>query len=293
MANNGEQDATIPKTRYIAAYDTEAAGRCLAACKSIRAVHEQFDFPGTFFIVGKRLQEEGEEYRAVLGDVPNFEIASHTYSHIILRDHPFCGLTPDLATREQEVRLGKECVEQTFQRPCVGLRPGCGFFNALRGDQWLLDTVADAGFGYVSSLLWGPDTTLPALLTAPFTYADDNHPALWEMPAHGWHENLLKAHNLTVEVRRIVAWPSPMPEAIRLGPISSPEEEFAMNKLFIDRAIELGLPYVSPIWHPWSLNRFDPEMKMLKLTFAYVRELGMEATTYEAEWQRTQQLAPQ
>ena len=27
-------------------------------------------------------------------------------------------------------------------------------------------------------------------------------------------------------------------------------------------------------------------MKMLKLTFAYVRERGMEATTYEQEWQR-------
>jgi hypothetical protein len=59
-----------------------------------------------------------------------------------------------------------------------------------------------------------------------------------------------------------------------------------MNKLFIDRAVALGLPYVSPIWHPWSLYRFDPAMRMLQLTFAYVRELGLEATTFEAEWQR-------
>ena len=276
-------------TRYIAAYDTEKAGDCVVACKALRAVHEQFDFPGTFFIVGKRLQEEGTEYRAVLGDVDVFEIASHTYSHVILRDHPFCGMTPGNEIREREIRWGKEWVEQTFQRPCVGLRPGCGFYNALSGDKWLLDTVADAGFGYVSSLLWGPETTVPALLTAPFTYADDGHSELWELPGHGWHENLLKAHNLTVDVRRIVAWPSPMPEAIRLGPIHTPEEEFAMNKLFIDRAIALGLPYVSLIWHPWSLGRFDPDMEMLKLTFAYVRELGMEATTYEAEWQRATQ----
>ena len=41
------------RTRYIAAYDTEAPDkRCLTGCKSIRAVHEAFDFPGTFFIVG-------------------------------------------------------------------------------------------------------------------------------------------------------------------------------------------------------------------------------------------------
>ena len=198
---------------------------------------------------------------------------------------PFVAIHPTKRHAKREIRLGKEWVEQTFQRPCVGLRPGCGFLQRLRGDKWLVDTVADAGFSYVSSLLWGPETTVPALLTTPFTYADDGQPDLWELPGHGWHENLLKAHNLTVDVRRILAWPSPMPEAIRLGPISTPEEEFAMNKLFIDRAIALDLPFVSLIWHPWSLYRFDPEMKMLKLTFAYVRELGMQATTYEAEWQ--------
>ena len=75
-------------TRYIAAYDTEKPQDCLAACREIRAVHEAFAFPGTFFIVGKRLEEEGKEYRAVLGNVPEFEIASHTYSHKMLRDHP-------------------------------------------------------------------------------------------------------------------------------------------------------------------------------------------------------------
>jgi hypothetical protein len=156
----------------------------------------------------------------------------------------------------------------------------------LRGDPWLVDIVANAGFGYVSSLLWGPETSVPALLEKPFTYADEGHPELWELPGHGWHENLLKAHNLTVQVRRIVAWPSPFPEAVPLRPIATPEEEFAINKLFIDKAIEVGLPYVSLIWHPWSLGRFDPEMKMLKLTFAYVRERGLESTTYAAEWRR-------
>jgi hypothetical protein len=73
---------------------------------------------------------------------------------------------------------------------------------------------------------------------------------------------------------------------VPLRPVASPEEEFAINKLFIDQAITLGLPYVSLIWHPWSLGRFDPEMKMLKLTFSYIQERGLETTTYEAEWRR-------
>lgn len=273
-------------TRYIAAYDTEKPQDCLAACRQIRAVHEQFSVPGTFFIVGKRLEEEGADYRAVLGDVPEFEMASHTYSHKMLRDHPFCGPAPEQVTRLQEIREGKAWIEQTFQRACVGLRPGCGFTEGLRGDRWLAAAVADAGFRYVSSVLWGPDYTVPALLEPPYTYAEEGEPELWELPGHGWHENLLKAHNLTVQARRIVAWPSPFPEAVPLRPIKTPEEEFAVNRLFIDRAVELGLPYVSLIWHPWSLARFDPAMTMLKLTFAYVQELGLEATTYAAEWRR-------
>jgi hypothetical protein len=276
-------------TRYIAAYDTERPGVCLDACRRIRAVHEEFDFPGTFFIVGQRLEEDPTGYRDVLGSVPSFELASHTYSHIILRDHPFCGNTPDRETRAREVTLGKELIEQTFGRACPGLRPGCGFDDALRGDPWLVDTVAAAGFGYVSSLLWGPDYTVPALLERPFTYADQGHPELWELPGHGWHENLLKGHNVTTQPRRILAYPSPFPEAVPLRPIRTPEEEFAINKLFIDRAVAEEMPFVSFIWHPWSLDRFDPAMEMLRLTFAYVRELGLEPTTYVDAWERTRQ----
>jgi peptidoglycan/xylan/chitin deacetylase (PgdA/CDA1 family) len=280
-------------TRYIAAYDTEKAADCLAACWQIRQVHERFGLPATFFITGERLEQEGTEFAEALGppargDQALFEIASHTFSHQMLRDHPFCGPAVGLEARLQEIRWGKILVEQIFDRPCWGLRPGCGFVEGLRGDPWLVEMVAEAGYGYVSSLLWGPEYTVPALLEPPFSYAEEGHPDLWEMPGHGWHENLLKGHNLTDRPQRIVAWPSPFPEAVPLVPIQTPEQEFAVNRLFIDRAVALELPYVSLIWHPWSLRRFDPEYRMLEMTFRYVRELGLEATTYEREWRRVQ-----
>ena len=269
-------------TEFVAAYDTEAAGRCLEACRAITAVHERLDVPATFFIVGKRLEEEGREYRALLGDTPLYEIASHTYSHRLLRDHPFCGPATAAEGRRQEVARGKQVVEQTFGRPCLGLRPGCGFDVGLRGDPDLVEMVAGAGYTYVSSLLWGPRYTMPALLERPFTYADDGGPGLWELPAHGWHENLLKAHNLTTEPQRIVAWPLPWPEATPPGPLRSPEEEARLNALVIDRAIEAGLPYVSPIWHPWSLHQADPEMRMIEATFRHARERGLRCVTFAA-----------
>jgi peptidoglycan/xylan/chitin deacetylase (PgdA/CDA1 family) len=264
-------------TRYIAAYDTESPA-CLAACRQIVAMHRRHEMPGTFFIVGKTLEAAPEEYRALLDD-PLFEVASHTYSHRMLRDQPFCGpAVSDEAIREEIVR-GKEAVERVFGRPCVGLRSGCGFVDGLRGASHVLRCVHEAGFRYVSTVLWGPDFTLPAPLHQAFRYEEDGFPDLWEFPGHGWHENVLKGHN-NWPPRRILAWPPLLPEAIPPGIIKTPEEEFAVNRIFLDRAAGEQLPYVSLIWHPWSLGRFDPEMRMLDLTFTYVRELGMKGSTY-------------
>ena len=46
--------------------------------------------PATFFIVGKALEPTQRDTVPLLDD-PLFEIASHTYSHKMLRDHPICG----------------------------------------------------------------------------------------------------------------------------------------------------------------------------------------------------------
>ena len=70
-------------TLYIAAYDTESPS-CLAACRKIVEVHRRFDMPATFFLVGKILMADPDDYRELLDD-PLFEIASHTYSHKMLR----------------------------------------------------------------------------------------------------------------------------------------------------------------------------------------------------------------
>ncbi|MFC1794569.1 polysaccharide deacetylase family protein [Planctomycetota bacterium] len=72
-------------TRYIAAYDTESPD-CLTACRKIVEVHKRFEMPATFFMLGKTLDANPAEYRELLDD-PLFEIATHTYSHQMLRDN--------------------------------------------------------------------------------------------------------------------------------------------------------------------------------------------------------------
>lgn len=88
-------------TVYVAAYDTESP-KCLAACRKIVEMHRKYDVPASFFIVGKVLEANPDEYRELLDD-PFFEIASHTYSHKMLRNHPICG---PAASKKRDKRRG-------------------------------------------------------------------------------------------------------------------------------------------------------------------------------------------
>ncbi len=266
-------------TLYIAAYDVESPA-CLPACRKIVDVHRRHDLPATFFLVGRVLEADPEEYGQLLGD-PLFEVASHTYSHATLRDHPFCGPAVPPERGRDEILRGKAAVEQVFDRPCRGVRPGCSFADGLKGAPHLLEALSEAGLEYASSMAWGRDYSLPAPLNQPFRYEEDGSPELWELPTHGWHDNLLKDRN-HLGPRRLTLWPPEMPEAIPPGFLESPDEEFALNRVFIDRAVADDLTFVSLVWHPWSLNSFDPEMRMLELTFDYVRELGLRTGTYAA-----------
>lgn len=264
-------------TRYIAAYDTESPA-CLKACEKIVALHKRREMPATFFILAKTLLAHPKEYRALLED-PLFEIASHTYDHQMLRDNNFCGPAAPSEQIRKEIVASKKAIEEVFEKPCAGLRPGCGFDKALRGAKHVLALVREAGYSYVSSLLWGPDYSMPALLHEAFNYAEDGFPEIWELPGHGWHENLLKNHNRWGP-RRLTLWPPPMPEAIPAGFVKTPEEEFAVNRVFLEKALERSHSFVSLIWHPWSLDRFDPDLKTLELTFTHARKLKLEPCTY-------------
>jgi len=266
-------------TVFVPAYDVEKPGACLKACRRIVAVHRRRGVPGTFFVVGRLLETEGAAYRRLLGEAALFEAASHTYSHRMLRDHPICGAAAPAGERRREIRLGKARVEETFERPCLGLRPGCGFDEGLCGAPDLVAEVAEAGYRYVSSRAWGPKCTLPAPLEAAHTYAAEGRPDLWEFPGHGWHENVLKGHNATPA--RLLLWPPLYPEQHLTGYVRTPEEEFAVHRFFLDRALADGLEYVSLIWHPWSLGRFDPEMRMLDLVFDHAERQGMGFARFE------------
>jgi peptidoglycan/xylan/chitin deacetylase (PgdA/CDA1 family) len=266
-------------TLYIAAYDTETAA-CLAAVRKIVKVHERFEIPGTFFIVAQLLDAQQAEYVALLKGHPLFEIASHSYTHMVLRDTPEFGQAGPVEQFPHEIVDSKKRIEDAFGCRALGFRAPVSFVDGLKTAPEILRLVSEAGYGYVSSLAWGPSWSLPALLVAPFTYAEQGYPKLWEFPPCGWHENLLKGNNQCGPVR-ILLFPPYMPQTIPDHYVRTPEEEFAVNNQpFIDKAVADGLPHVSLIWHPWSLDLFDPEMRMVEMTFRYVQDHGIRAGTF-------------
>ncbi len=272
------KDKPSPST-YIVAYDAETE-TCLEGLRRIVEVHEAHNMPATFFIVARLLETQGDEYRKLLGDHPLFEIASHTYTHALLRDHSICGAACPPEQRERELVESRKRLEDFFSCDVIGFRTPCGWDDGLAGDPDLVSLCHKAGYRYSSSLAWGPNMSLPALVRDPFTYAEQGHPDLWEIPASGWHDNVLKGNAGGAGPWLLQLFPSLMPEAMIAAPIKNADEEFAMNRLFIDKACAQGTGHVSLIWHPWSLHKFDPEMTMLEKTFAYVRELGLLTATF-------------
>ena len=98
--------------RYVAAYDTESPD-CLDACRKIVEVHRRHDMPATFFITGQALTADADEYRRLLDD-PLFEVATHTWSHGMLLDHPFCGPALPAPEVAEQITRGKAAAEDVF-----------------------------------------------------------------------------------------------------------------------------------------------------------------------------------
>ena len=233
--------------------------------------------PATFFCVGKVLEKRADELRQILGTCELFDIQSHTYSHQLLRDSKMHGPGVSLEEVRREVALGKKLVEDVFERECIGTRTGCGFFGGLQGERERLAIIVEEGIKYLSSDLRGPADSIPSGLMQAYWYEEDGFPHLLEMPGHGWHDNVLK-------MREFYCLLSPWPRYVEWGiprrPVQNPEEEFEVQKRWIDRAVEYGLDYVSLVYHPHSIYTMSEDCRVIRYLMEYLRDRGIPTTTY-------------
>lgn len=261
-------------TTFLAAYDLESLEVGLTAAEAVAAVHRRHDKPATFFVVGRLLEQDGPRYRDILDD-PLFDIQTHTYSHRMLKTSGPHGPAVSLEEMEEEVSRGKQLVEDTFERECLGLRPGCGFHGGFGGMPERLEILWRNGIRFVSSDARALYDSIPNGLTQAYWYEADGYPDLLEIPAHGWHDNVLKGYS-----QNITLFPPLYPFAIPAEAPTTVDECFAHERLWLDQAIAEGLEFFSPCQHPWSLYRFDPEIGTVDRMLAYLEEMEIPVATY-------------
>lgn len=269
-------------TAYVFHYDLENPDLCLKAAPALAELHRRHEVPATFFVLGTVLEKHGAELRRIFGDDPLFDIQSHTYSHRMLKNNRMYGPGVDLDELRCEIRLGIELVEQVLERPCIGVRSGCGFYNGLQGESERLRIIRECGVRFLSSDLRGPDDSIPGGLAQAYWYDEEGVPELLELPGHGWHDNVLKGFDRGLRL----AWPPVLRWGIPNRVPRTPGEEFAVQRVWIDRSLELELDYVSPVYHPHSVFRMGFGCHTIELLIRYVRRVGLETATYSGLHER-------
>lgn len=264
-------------TRYIAAYDTESLDGCLPAVEQLVALHRRYEIPATFFIVGTLLERDGKRYRELLDD-PLFDVQTHSWSHQMLRDSPQHGPAVPLDQVEFEIAEGKRRVEDVLERQCLGMRPGCGFEDGFAGAPQVLALLRKHGIKFVSADLRGPLGSIPNDMAQAYRYEADGYEDIWEIPGHGWHDNVLKWGALTTWFPPLYdfALPTRLPKTV--------VEVFAQEGRWLEHAVETELPFVSLVQHPWSIAKMDAGMAPTELLLVRARQLGMQFTTYLDYW---------
>jgi len=262
-------------TRYVPIYDVEWLADVevsLASLEAVVKVHRRRSAPATFCIVGRLLELAPDRYRALLSD-DLFEVQNHSYTHINVKQ--VAGFPPvDLGRVEDEIARTNALITEVFGIRPIGFRTPGGFTNGLRGETKALAIAARQGIRWISSDARGPLETVPAGFTQPYTYAEDGFPELVELPAHTWHENVLKGYNPVPAF-----WPPILPYGLPRFPPRTPEEEFEVHRLGMEHALAEKLVYFSPAMHPWSIYRFNPEARTVDLVLQHADCVGMPIAT--------------
>lgn len=270
-------------THYIFHYDLESLDLCLKAAPVLAELHQKNKVPATFFMLGRVLEQKGDELRRIFGDSPLFDIQSHTYAHKMLRNNRMHGPGVSLPELKEEITLGKKWVEDVFSRPCVGIRTGCGFYKGFQAEAERLAIVAEAGIKFFSSDLRGPADSIPAGLVQAYWYNTEGFPELLELPGHGWHDNVLKAKGGNSWL--CLPWPPILSWGVPNRPPQTPEEEFEVQKVWIERALAEKLDYISLVYHPHSIYRMSQDCRIIALLINYLRQRNIATTTYHALYQ--------
>lgn len=214
--------------------------------------------PATFFIVGLLLEKAGSDIASILCNEENYDIQSHTYSHMeIWKSDQKVSMTKF----RDELSKTSSLIQKYFGYEPIGFCAPGNFYQGLRGRHEQLATLWEEGYRFIGTDGQGLKHGFwPAPFTQPYWYTDDGFSDLLELPLTGWHCNML--FNTGGQNNRWRPGPG-IPDGTILEKLPrTVEQGFEVRKKEFEYAISNNLIY-APCMHPWSICRFDPELNHL------------------------------
>jgi len=277
----------VPVPIFLLGYDIEAPPERSEETRhflnTAGEMHRNLGAPCTFFVCGKTLEANAEEFRKVRRGYPFIDIQQHTYSHILLKslvqklDSPWAdgdtgkvflekGTTvykgESLQRIAEEVSKTSALLKDILGVECAGLTTPYGFYRGLADRPDILEILDKLGIKFVRSWSRNENDWVPLSLDIqPFFYGPQGFGRMMEFPVQDGHIK-----------RRITGW-------------KKHGDHFKVVKKELDYAARRGLVY-SYAQHDWDSIKEDPGMELTARIVEYAKDAGMEIMTYSNYYKR-------
>ena len=254
---------------FLIGYDVES--RDVAVTRQFiataRRVHEELSAPCSFFVVGRTLRLNPNDFGSLVGH-PLFDLQQHTDTHVLLKtvyQENAAGVTVFRGGSLEEVREDVTAAQRTFEellrfRP-IGLTGPYNYYRGLCDRPDLVQIVYDAGIRFLRT--WGRDEHdwQPTPFFEPFPLKALGFPDVWEYGIHGWQDCIL---------RQNLGW-------------TNLDAYFTRFREDVDRVVAADGTF-SYCQHDWSSIREDPEMVLTRRILTYAQDRGMRVVNYATHY---------
>ena len=251
-------------------YDVESNSEAPSFLANVLPLHKELEAPCTFFILGSVLEANAPCFKPFVGE-PLFDLAQHTYSHVLLKTvlmddgkklELFRGGTPEQI--DDEVGRTNKLLLDVLGIRCEGLAGPYCYYRGLADRPDLLDILAKHGILYLRTYARDHRDYQPTPIDVqPFWYDLQSHPDMLECMAHGWQD---------VYLRGMLGWEN----------VDGYVETTVRDLEYVASA---DFTY-SLCAHDWSSTRPDPSMPAMRRIIGSARSLGMEILSYRDYYQR-------
>jgi len=235
-----------------------------------KRLHDQYELPGTMFVVGEKLPPEIAVFGAHIGN-PLLDFQQHTYTHVALKpsvvdtdgrlefaDWP---MARNVEAAHEEIRRASAAFMSHLGRPCVGLSVPYGCFMGLVDRPDLLEVLRTEEIQYVRSFHLNKETAdradpLPVDFNV-FSYEAQGFPEILELCLKGYSD---------------VKW------ALKYG-WEARESYVDYVKYSLDIVERAHAVWVLAL-HDWVQMEFNEDLAILDEIFSHVKRRHIEVRSF-------------